>query len=214
MIELEKDINKLAKTILDGGIICIPTDTLYALSCDATNPSAITKLYQIKNRGYYKKLPIFLRTIEDVDMVCILNDSAIKLARRFWPGKLTMVLPLKKNINIINNTAEQSIAVRIPGDNDILNLLEICGVPLVGTSANISGKQNIKSYDDLRMQLRDYNMNNVCMGVTIKCFDVMRKASQNIIQQSTIVGFDGVDPILLRDGEISLQDIKTTVSNN
>ncbi len=214
MIEIESDIYKLAEAILNGEVICIPTDTLYALSCDATNFNAVAELYRIKKRDCMKKLPVFFQDIESVDKVCLLNKSAIKLAVKFWPGKLTMVLPLRNTNDIANNVyveAATSIAVRISSDVSVLKLLQVCKVPLIGTSANISGEKNIRSYNELSSQL--YTNNILCNG-KIKCFHTLEFQTHDIKKQSTIVGFEGEKPVILRNGAISSWKIMNAVTNN
>ena len=124
-MQLENNIEKVIETINSGGIVCTPTDTLFALSCDATDQIAVDKLYHIKKRDREKKLPIFFRDINQVQEHCYIPKIALNLTNKFWPGKLTIILKLKENSNIARNaldTENSSIAVRIPGNANVLKI--------------------------------------------------------------------------------------------
>jgi L-threonylcarbamoyladenylate synthase len=199
-MQIETHIDKVVETISAGGIICIPTDTLFALSCDATNPIAIQSLYNLKKRDMEKKLPIFFSDIEHAQEHCIIHGMALDLANKFWPGKLTMVLKLKENSDIATNAFDieaTAAAVRIPGDKMILKIIKTLNKPIIGTSANISGSANINSYQELEMQFKNENI-------------LIVKQSHNEFNptlQSTIITFKDNQPIILREGAIPQSDI-------
>ena len=117
------EVQEAVNSLIAGDIICLPTDTLYALSCDATNFKAIKNLYCLKKRPLDKKLPVLFDTLESVMQYCYMPDLAIKLANKWWPGKLTMVLQLKPNSNI----TEYNIAVRIPNNDFICSIIKVFG---------------------------------------------------------------------------------------
>ncbi len=199
-MQLENNIEKVIETINSGGIVCTPTDTLFALSCDATDQIAVDKLYHIKKRDREKKLPIFFRDINQVQEHCYIPKIALNLTNKFWPGKLTIILKLKENSNIARNaldTENSSIAVRIPGNANVLKILKSLDKPIVGTSANISGNSNINSYEKLQEQFKNDDV------LIFKPFNY----EFNPGIQSTIVSFESNKPIILREGAISYDEI-------
>jgi L-threonylcarbamoyladenylate synthase len=197
-MKLESDLNAIIKLLAQGEIICMPTDTLFAISCDATNHTSVEKLYQIKQRDREKKLPVFFNSLEHVKENCYINDKAEVLAGKFWPGKLTMVLQLKNNSSIARNAFDaenSSIAVRIPNETNILEITK--NIPIIGTSANISGMSNISSYEELEKQFQPYDV------FIFKPEDYQFKAGL----QSTIIAFEDGEAVILREGAISKNEI-------
>jgi L-threonylcarbamoyladenylate synthase len=204
-MRLESNLDEIIELIANGEIICMPTDTLFAISCDATNHKSIEKLYQIKQRDSEKKLPVFFSSLEHVKEHCYLNEKAEALAKEFWPGKLTMVLNLKSKSSIARNAFDEgnsSIAVRIPDEGNILKIAK--HTPIIGTSANISGMQNLCSYEELEKQF-------IGSDVTIfKPKNYQFKAGL----QSTIITFNDGKVIILREGAISRNEIMQALSSS
>jgi len=204
-MRIENNINKIVGIINSGEIICTPTDTLFALSCDATDPTAREKLYNLKQRNRDKKLPIFFRDLDHVKQHCHIPEIGLHLAHNFWPGKLTMILKLRDDSDIAMNAfdvATLSVAVRVPGDESILSVITFLDKPIIGTSANISGEKNISSYKEIEEQFRNCN---------ITIFKPLNYISKSAIQ-STIISFENDRPIILREGAISEQEIMISIS--
>lgn len=154
-MKFENDLKEIIKILHWGGVVCLPTDTLFAISCDATSPKAVEKLYRIKKRNLDKKLPIFFSDLAHVKDHCRVTEEAEILATKFWPGKLTIVLELEAKSTIARNamdTKNRSVAVRVPGDASVLEIVKT--MPIVGTSANVSGDPNVVSYEGLERQFR------------------------------------------------------------
>lgn len=128
-----------AKEILEkDGIIIFPTDTVYGIGCNPYSKQAVERIYQIKKREQTKPLPILGYSKDELNKIVFFDKKSSKLADKFWPGKLTLVLEikdarLKQTMNLSNN-----VAVRVPNHECVLSLLKECKL-LVGTSANISG---------------------------------------------------------------------------
>lgn len=134
-------VNEAIKILRGGGVIASPTDTVYGLLADATNPDAVKKVYRIKGREEGKALPVFLYSLDWVDRFALVNDEQRKFLQNIWPGKVTVVVKLRKNHTLAPNVVskEETIALRIPNQTLILELLANYKKPLTGTSANISG---------------------------------------------------------------------------
>lgn len=143
-----------SKIIKEGGIVIAPTDTVYGMVADATNESAITKLFKIKNRPAGKSLPIFVQSIEMAKNWAIISPEQQLYLENNWPGKVTTILKRKDDTKIFGVEPE-TIALRIPNFSFINSLLELVQAPLAGTSANISGKPSSTKIDEILQQFAD-----------------------------------------------------------
>jgi len=141
LLEKDADLDLVARAILAGELVIAPTDTIYALTANATDDDAVAKVYFAKKRSGDLPLPILVRDIEHAEQFAVFSANAKRLAEKFWPGALTLILPLKPSATIskvaLHN--EGSIALRVPQHKFFQQLLHKTQVPLVGTSANISG---------------------------------------------------------------------------
>jgi len=133
-------INELLKIIRQGGVVVSPTDTVYGLLADATNATAIKKIFKIKKRPKEKPIPLFIKDIKMAKRFAYINKKQENLLKLFWPGKVTAVLKRKNNLPRIIFGNEKTIGLRIPNFRLINTLLKKLDRPLTGTSANISGK--------------------------------------------------------------------------
>lgn len=122
-----------------GGVVVLPTDTVYGLAAEVNHPEAIGRLFEIKGRPRDKALPVLAATLEDVRKVAVLSDVAIRAAADFWPGSLTLVLRRAPGFAVdLGGPRDSTVAVRIPDCAVTLRILEQTG-PLAVTSANRSG---------------------------------------------------------------------------
>ncbi len=142
------DVDKGRKIIQHGGIIVYPTDTLYGLGASVFEEEAVKRVYEIKKRPRHLPLPIIVSSIDDIKNVAIFNDVACKLAKKFLPGALTIILEKKDVIPSI--VAGKKIAVRVP-DNDIAR--ELATKPITATSANIHGGEEPVTIEIAKKQL-------------------------------------------------------------
>lgn len=131
-----------AEEIMKGGLIAYPTDTLYGLATDLFSEEAVRRLFSAKRRSLGKGLPILVENFSVVERIAYVNRIAVKLAERFWPGALTMVLDKRECIPD-TVTGGGSVAVRMPACPAALRLAGLCGGLLIGTSANISGSSRM-----------------------------------------------------------------------
>jgi L-threonylcarbamoyladenylate synthase len=146
-----------ASTILArGGTAAFPTDTVYGVGCHAFQPAAIRKLYAAKGRPGNKGIPLLLGDCGDLASVarCV-PDEALELARRFWPGGLTMVLPRSDRLSPVLTGNRDSVAVRVPHHPVPLSIIGKLGAPLAATSANRSGNPALVRAGDVERELRD-----------------------------------------------------------
>jgi L-threonylcarbamoyladenylate synthase len=192
---LQQEIEKGIKILQKGGVIAFPTDTVYGLGADAFNSTAVKRIYEIKNRPKHQQLPLL---ITDAERLTTLADSipeiAWFLARRFWPGGLTLVLP-KTDTLPAYLASGPTIAVRVPDHPACLAIIQNLGNPLIGTSANISGQPAALTAEEVGQQLGgkiDFIINGgKCPGG----------------KESTVVDATREPPIILRQGIIPADEI-------
>ena len=127
-----------ADTVAKGGVICYPTDTLYGLGCDPLNSSAIKRTMKVKG-DRTKHMPVLVKGLAEAEKLAYVTDYARRVAERFWPGPLTMILHSREIVPTIL-TPERRVGVRSPKHPICLDLLGLCSGSLIGTSANLSGR--------------------------------------------------------------------------
>ncbi len=184
---------KSIKALENGEVIVYPTDTLYALGADIYNSEAIKKIFKIKKRPYSNPLPVAVANINEIDKISHTNELVKRIAKRFLPGPLTLILKKKNSVPSIVTGGLDNIAVRIPKNDIALELLSKFG-PLSVTSANIHGKKTSYVINDLRIQFSD----NISEYIDNGRLDE---------KPSTIVDLTSHKPIIVRKGPIKQDDI-------
>ncbi len=137
-----KIINYAANVLESGGIAILPTDTLYALSASALDKKCIKKIYKIKGRKFDKPLSIMFYSLSQARKYVKFNKLALKIARKFLPGPLTLVLTMKCKFPKELTFGSKKVGIRIPDNKITLEILKKVKIPIIATSANISGKKN------------------------------------------------------------------------
>lgn len=181
-----------------GGVVAFPTDTVYGLGVPVFSPEGIERLYTIKGRDHTKAIAVLLSSAEELGEVTQEpSEAALRLARRFWPGPLTIVL--LRNPNVPADLAQSpTIGVRIPNHPVAAKLLAETG-PMAVTSANLSGQANSRSADEVLQQLEGRVHLVIDGGQTPG--DV----------PSTVVDMTNDVPKVLRSGPISEAEILATL---
>ncbi len=133
-------ISRAGTLIKQGKLVAFPTETVYGLGADAMNPDAVKRIYEAKGRPSDNPLILHVCYIAQAESLVFMNDLARKLALKFWPGPLTMVLPAKPEVPLITRGGLDTAAVRFP-DNKIAQwLIYYANTPIAAPSANLSGK--------------------------------------------------------------------------
>jgi L-threonylcarbamoyladenylate synthase len=133
-------IGRAAAAILAGSIAAIPTDTLYGLAANPFDADAVAKLFRVKSRGSEKALPLVAADLAQVlRTIGALPDVGVRLAARFWPGPLTLILRAPGALAAEVTGGTGTVGVRVPAHEVTRALCTACGVPLTATSANLSG---------------------------------------------------------------------------
>ena len=137
-------LKKAAEVLKNGGIAVFPTDTVYGLCANAFDLNARKKIYKLKGRSFRKPLIVMAGSTKDLQSLAVMNEAHLRLAKKYWPGQLTLVLG-STEIGAMLMGGRSNLGARIPDCKVALALMKLCGFPLVTTSANTSGKESIKS---------------------------------------------------------------------
>jgi len=189
-------IKAAAEIIRGGGLVAFPTETVYGLGANALDPAAVQKIFEMKGRPETSPLIVHVASLEMArEIVSEWPPMAHELARLWWPGPLTLVLP-KKNLIPDNVTAGLStVGVRMPNHPIALELLEAAGVPIAAPSANRFTGLSPTTADHVR----------VAFGGAIP---ILEGGPCNVGIESTVVAIDGGRLKLLRPGMIALGEIE------
>jgi len=187
-IELKEAISELES----GKIITIPTDTFYGLACDATNGEVINNLFELKERGKDKPVPLLIADSEDLYKYNPQVDGIGKLISKFWPGPLTLILETDYNFPEGTVKDQGYVGFRVPDLKFTRDLIRIFDKPLTGTSANISDFPETKNLDILKDNLKHKNIGKF---VDIKC------GKENLA--STVIKMKKNKIKIIREGPIS-----------
>lgn len=178
-----------------GGLVAFPTDTVYGLGALASSPHSIRKLYEVKGRDLAKAIPILIGSVEDLQQVSPdPGELAMRLAARFWPGPLTLVVPRHPGLPA-ELSSLPTVGVRMPDHPAALALLRAAG-PLAVTSANLSGEASPSTAEEVLAQLG---------GRIPLILDGGRTPGG---RPSTVVDCSGPEPKILRQGPIKLEDLR------
>ena len=178
-----------------GGLVAFPTDTVYGVGALAFDEKAVESIYAAKKRPVEKAIPILLGGPEDLEKVTTeVPPIAEKLATRFWPGPLTLIVPKHPNLSDVVS-AEPTVGVRVPNHPVARSLLTAAG-PMAVTSANISGMDSPKNAEDVYLQLNGRIPLILDGGETPGGVP------------STVVNCLGTEPVILREGPVTLKDIQ------
>lgn len=138
---MKKHVINAVESLENGNIICFPTDTILALGCNALNTKSIDEIYKLKGRKKSIPLSILVSDLKSAKEYANFSSKAELLAKKFWPGSLTIVVPIKEN-NILPsniNSGLNNIGIRVPSNLLALEILKKFNKPIVATSANYSG---------------------------------------------------------------------------
>ena len=195
MSTLPEQVENGVNILKEGGVIAFPTDTVYGLGGDAFNPKAVERIYEVKKRPRHLPLPLLIADIPQLTAVAEpISRIAWFLARHFWPGGLTLVLP--KAPSLPDYLAKgHSIAVRVPNHPICLALVQRLENPITGTSANLSGKPSTLTAGKVKQQLGD-KVDLIIDGG--RCPGGV---------ESTVVDVTGEVPVILRQGIIPKHEI-------
>ena len=202
LLSIQQQIEQAITILKQGGIVAFPTDTVYGLGAGISIGRAVERVYQVKKRPRSMALPLLLSDKSQIGEVAQPVPQVVwLLADKFLPGALTIVLHKSESVPAIITGKGKTIAIRIPDHPVPVALARGLGAPIVGTSANLSGKPSPLTADDVRAQLG---------GKIDLIIDGGRCPGG---KESTIVDLTGETPVILREGAISREELQRVCPN-
>ena len=200
IISLENEAQSLeraAEVLKSGGVIVVPTDTVYGLLGKAESVHAVKKMFAIKNRPAEKAFPIFVKDIASARLFAYISDRKEKFLEKVWPGQVTVVFDHKKKFPNVLTGGMQTIGMRMPDHPFVSDLLEQVDFPLAQTSANISSEPPAKN----RAELEHYFLN------AENAPDLVIDGGEVGGQSSVVIDFTRDEPLVLRTGMITKEKL-------
>ena len=192
-------IKRAAAAVAAGELVVLPTDTVYGIGCDAFSPEAVVRLLTAKGRGRAMPPPVLVPHARTLDGIAAdVPDDVRALAEAFWPGGLTLVVPMQRTLSWDLGDTGGTVAVRMPLHPVALELLEATG-PMAVSSANRTGQPPAATAEEAREQLGD----------SVVVYLEAGAAGSGV--PSTIVDGTGEVPRVLRDGAVSLAELREVV---
>jgi L-threonylcarbamoyladenylate synthase len=197
--DTQQQIEKGIIILRRGGLVAYPTDTVYGLGAGMTQLQAVERVFAVKARPPGMALPVLVANTAQISEVAQRIPSvAWRLIERFLPGALTIVLPRSEAVPPIISGGWATVAVRIPAHPIPIALIEGLGTPIIGTSANVSGRPSPLTAEEVYSQLGD----NV---------DLIIDGGRCPGRESTIVDVTGETPVILRAGAIPREEIEQVI---
>jgi len=186
-----------------GSVIAVPTDTLYALAADPVNLASVEEIFRVKGRPEHRALPILINSLIYAQVLARdLPDNFYRLAQACWPGPLTIVVDASNRLPLKVTANTRRVALRWPKNKIVSDLIAELGVPLTGTSANLSGCPTCESGDEVFRQLGD------------RIPLILDAGDTNGSLPSTIVELRGDLWCVGRQGAISADDIREALEGD
>ena len=193
-------LERAAEVLRQGGLVIVPTDTVYGVAAALDRPEAVARIYEAKGRMPEKPIALLVDRIEDVEAVALeIPTTARILMERFWPGGLTIVLPRRAEVPDIVAAGGPTIAVRMPDHIVPRALVRRLGRPLPTTSANRSGERSPRTVEESVAALGDRVMIALDAGPAPGGID------------STVIDVTTSPPAVVRVGAVSIADLESAL---
>ena len=194
---LSTSIQRAIEILRDGGVIALPTDTLYGISANALDGKAAAKVFGVKCREEFSPLPVFVSDSNDLFRYGRdVPDTAVRLAEVFWPGKLTIVVKKSGLIPAAVSAGLDTVGLRVPDHPAPRAVVGGLGAPITATSANVSGKPPLTSADEVVGEL----------GTRLDL--VLDGGALAPSRPSTVIDLTTDPPRILREGAVSASRIR------
>ncbi len=200
MARIGSSVTKAARLLVRGEVVAIPTETVYGLAGNALNMEAVTRIFEVKQRPSFDPLIVHVHNLAVAqNYVRHIPEPALKLAAKFWPGPLTLLLPRKSIIPDLVTSGLDTVAIRCPAHSLAQELLTLLDFPLAAPSANKFGRISPTLARHVEEQL----------GNEIPY--ILDGGPCPIGLESTIVGFENEQPVIYRLGGIAAEDIEAVI---
>lgn len=192
-----RNLARLARVLARGGLVAVPTETVYGLAANALDAQACEKIFRAKGRPTHDPLIVHVRSLTQAAEIAVLNPAARRLAAAYWPGPLTLVLPKRDHVPAIVTAGLPSVAVRMPRHPPLRTLLRLCGRPLAAPSANPFG------------YVSPTTAAHVSAGLGARIEHILDGGPCTVGVESTILDLrDPARPALLRPGAVTRAQIE------
>lgn len=197
---ISSDISKAVELLNANEVVAIPTETVYGLAASIYSEEAIRKIFEIKQRPLFNPLIVHIHSPEQLPLISTeIPEKAKVLAKKFWPGPLTMILKKKENISDLLTGGKDTVAVRVPDHPIALELLRSLAFPLAAPSAN--------------------PFNRISPSKSVHVQEYFKDSIQLVLEggeckrgiESTIVGFENEKVILYRLGSLSVEELEAAI---
>ncbi len=199
----DDSIARAGRLIVQGALVAFPTETVYGLGADATNDGAVAAIFEAKGRPRFNPLIVHLPDRESADRHVRFTDDADKLARAFWPGGLTLVLPRRPDciLSLLVSAGLDTVALRVPAHPVAHRLLLAAGRPIAAPSANASGR--------ISPTRAEHVLQSLGQASALKL--ILDGGACAMGLESSVVGFPAAGPTLLRPGAIAREAIEAVL---
>lgn len=194
-------IAQAADLLRAGKLVALPTETVYGLGADATNDMAVAAIFAAKGRPQFNPLIVHCASLQHVERYVEFTPDAQKLARHFWPGALTLVLPRKSDtpLSLLVSAGLETVAVRVPSAEVAHAIFEAADIPIAAPSANRSGTISPTTAAHVAQSL----------GENVEL--IVDDGPCDLGLESTIIGFEDGAPVLMRAGALAAEDIEAVL---
>jgi len=194
-------VREAARLLRAGKLVAFPTETVYGLGADATNDHAVADIFAAKERPRFNPLIVHVANLAHAQEYSEFHAGALRLAKVFWPGALTLVLARRAGcaLSQLVSAGLDTVALRAPAHSIAQELLAKSGLPIAAPSANASGRISATTAEHVRASLGD------------KVELILDAGPTALGLESTVIGFDEEKPVLLRLGAISRREIEEVV---
>ena len=183
---------RAAQILADGGVVAIPTETVYGLAGNAFDPKALAKIFAAKERPFFDPLIVHISKIETIELIAKdIPKAAWKLAEAYWPGPMTLVLPKQDCIPDLATSALSTVAIRFPNHKIAQEIISLAGVPLAAPSANLFQHVSPTTAEHVAEQLGN------------RIDGIVDGGPCSVGVESTIIAFIEGKPVILRPGAIT-----------
>jgi L-threonylcarbamoyladenylate synthase len=194
----DANIARAAELLRAGGLVAFPTETVYGLGADATDDRAVASIFEAKGRPRFNPLIVHVPDMSAAEAVVRFDERAERLAENLWPGALTLVLPRRPDspLSLLVSAGLESVAVRMPNHPVARSLLKAAGRPIAAPSANRSGAVSPTT----PLHVAESLGNRVGL--------ILASGRCPIGLESTVLDLTGADPILLRPGGVTREELE------
>ncbi|MGD9931980.1 MAG: L-threonylcarbamoyladenylate synthase [Mangrovibacterium sp.] len=198
-MSLQESIDTAALYIREGKLVAFPTETVYGLGANALNPLAVAKIFELKERPTFDPLIVHIADLNDLEKLALTCDERVyRLAEKFWPGPLTLVLPKKEIVPDLVTSGLPTVGIRMPDNEIALALIRKSGCPIAAPSANKFGRISPTTPQHVRKQLPEVDF-------------ILEGGKTHVGIESTIITLNERGFEILRHGIITREEIEQVV---